>query len=93
MRSSIIVRGMLTNQTPSVREGGLRYHSRGISSPALALFVLMGLFAENAVFGQIPSPMRIHINADKVTNPITPWMTGSCIEDVNHEIYTRSLQK
>lgn len=29
----------------------------------------------------------IHIDAGTVRNRITPWMTGSCIEDVNHEIY------
>jgi alpha-L-arabinofuranosidase len=27
------------------------------------------------------------IHASKVVNRITPWMYGSCIEDVNHEIY------
>lgn len=29
----------------------------------------------------------IRVDASRVTNSITPWMTGSCIEDVNHEIY------
>lgn len=29
----------------------------------------------------------IHIDAGIVKNHITPWMVGSCIEDVNHEIY------
>jgi alpha-L-arabinofuranosidase len=29
----------------------------------------------------------IRVDAAHVTNTITPWMTGSCIEDVNHEIY------
>src|SRR5580658_4483822 len=29
----------------------------------------------------------IRVNASVVTNHITPYMTGSCIEDVNHEIY------
>ncbi len=33
------------------------------------------------------SPARITIRADQVLNRITPWMTGSCIEDVNHEVY------
>lgn len=29
----------------------------------------------------------IHVDAGRVVNRVTPWMTGSCIEDVNHEIY------
>ncbi len=29
----------------------------------------------------------IHVRADQVTNVVTPYMTGACIEDVNHEIY------
>ena len=37
--------------------------------------------------GQAPAPVTIHVNAGHVLNSITPWMTGSCIEDVNHEIY------
>jgi hypothetical protein len=32
------------------------------------------------------APM-IRVDASRVTGGITPWMTGSCIEDVNHEIY------
>ncbi len=29
----------------------------------------------------------IKVDAAKVVNRITPWMYGSCIEDVNHEVY------
>lgn len=29
----------------------------------------------------------LKVDAAKVVNRITPWMYGSCIEDVNHEIY------
>lgn len=29
----------------------------------------------------------IHVDASQVAGHITPWMYGSCIEDVNHEIY------
>ena len=29
----------------------------------------------------------ITVSPDRVVNHITPWMYGSCIEDVNHEIY------
>lgn len=30
---------------------------------------------------------RISVDASQVVNHITPWIYGSCIEDVNHEIY------
>jgi hypothetical protein len=30
---------------------------------------------------------RIEVRADKVLHPISPYLTGACIEDVNHEIY------
>lgn len=32
-------------------------------------------------------PITLRVNAASVQNHITPWMFGSCIEDVNHEIY------
>lgn len=33
------------------------------------------------------TPPRIHVDASQVTGAVTPWLTGACIEDVNHEIY------
>jgi len=30
---------------------------------------------------------RIEVRADRVLHPVSPWLTGACIEDVNHEIY------
>ncbi|BCM94176.1 extracellular exo-alpha-L-arabinofuranosidase [Abditibacteriota bacterium] len=30
---------------------------------------------------------RISVNTQNVVNHISPWLAGSCIEDVNHEIY------
>lgn len=45
------------------------------------------LFAPGGARGQASAPVSIHVNAGHVLNRITPWMTGSCIEDVNHEIY------
>ena len=30
---------------------------------------------------------RIQVNAAQILHPISPWLTGACIEDVNHEIY------
>jgi alpha-L-arabinofuranosidase len=34
-----------------------------------------------------PADSSITVHADRVANSISPWMYGSCIEDVNHEIY------
>jgi hypothetical protein len=34
-----------------------------------------------------PEQATIHVEASRVLNHVSPWMTGSCIEDVNHEIY------
>ncbi len=31
--------------------------------------------------------ITISVDTEKVENAITPWLYGSCIEDVNHEIY------
>ena len=96
MRESIVKRLEVFPKHASVREGGLRYYSRAIyCADALPISILslvfLLLFATSPLFGQTAppqsTPMNIHINADNVTNRITPWMTGSCIEDVNHEIY------
>jgi hypothetical protein len=43
-----------------------------------ALVVLNGAQAQDAV---------IHIQADQVIHPVSRFLTGACIEDVNHEIY------
>jgi len=37
--------------------------------------------------GQTAHDSRITVTPSQVENRITPWMYGSCIEDVNHEIY------
>ena len=34
-----------------------------------------------------PAEVTIRVDAGRVMNGVTPWMYGSCIEDVNHEIY------
>jgi alpha-L-arabinofuranosidase len=39
-----------------------------------------------AILGAEPDS-SLKVDAAKVVNRITPWMYGSCIEDVNHEIY------
>ncbi len=33
------------------------------------------------------TPAKINVDPSVVENTITPWLYGSCIEDVNHEIY------
>ena len=37
--------------------------------------------------GAAPEDSTLHVDASRVVNHVTPWMYGSCIEDVNHEIY------
>ena len=55
---------------------------------AISLLALTAMFgASKAAQNGSPADSAITIRADKVMNRITPWMTGSCIEDVNHEIY------
>src|SRR5260221_820859 len=46
-------------------------------SPLLILLACLGAGEDSS----------LKIDAAKVVNRITPWMYGSCIEDVNHEIY------
>lgn len=46
----------------------------------------MCLAAWAPVGAQVPTA-RIHMDARQVANRITPFLYGSCIEDVNHEIY------
>jgi alpha-L-arabinofuranosidase len=59
-----------------------------LPSFALPILALTGLLAmPKAVQNGSPTDSTITIHADRVMNKITPWMTGSCIEDVNHEIY------
>ena len=40
-----------------------------------------------SLLAQTPGGTTLRIDANQITNRITPHMTGSCIEDVNHEIY------
>ena len=50
------------------------------------LFTLL-LFPLLAAAQATTPDSHIRVNAARVVNHITPWMTGTCIEDVNHEIY------
>jgi len=47
----------------------------------------LGFVIPGRALRQDSAPVTIHVDAGHVLNHITPWMTGSCIEDVNHEIY------
>lgn len=64
-------------------------HSRGRMSARrrwLGLGLLLSLAVPQRTLGQ-QAQVTIRVDAGQVLNKITPWMTGSCIEDVNHEIY------
>lgn len=43
--------------------------------------------AQQKEVATLPGDAHIVVTPTKVLNRITPWMYGSCIEDVNHEIY------
>ncbi len=62
-----------------MKKSNRKQKTKWLSALALGLSLLgTQAFAEDA---------RIVVDASKVENRITPWMYGSCIEDVNHEIY------
>ena len=66
----------------------MRTDKRAIPRAALALAI--------AVFGPAPlaraaettgNEVRIEVRADQVLHPVSRYLTGACIEDVNHEVY------
>jgi hypothetical protein len=50
--------------------------------------IIVSLFAlsATAIFGNAQET-TISVHADQVLHRVTPYLTGACIEDVNHEIY------
>jgi hypothetical protein len=52
--------------------------------PSFVVPVLAFLAAGN--FGSAQQPF-ISVHADQVLHRLTPYLTGACIEDVNHEVY------
>src|ERR1051326_5954058 len=72
----------------SMTNGGRMPRFQTRSSIGVAtLMVCALLLCPGGVMGQHSSQATIQVDASKVRNRITPWMIGSCIEDVNHEIY------
>lgn len=57
--------------------------SRTRSVTSIVAGVLAAIFAASAS----AQPVTITIDPSKVTHELTPYMTGVCLEDVNHEIY------
>src|SRR5271170_5463002 len=55
--------------------------SRGFFLSLLAVFFSARLFTGQAV------EANIEIQADQPGKPVSRYLTGACIEDVNHEIY------
>ncbi len=59
------------------------YKPAGISAAFLALFLMLtGRGAHAAEIGS-----RISVHPSRIISHLSPYMYGSCIEDVNHEIY------
>ena len=48
---------------------------------------LAPIVAGMALAGAPEADSSLKVDAAKVVNRVSPWMVGSCIEDVNHEIY------
>ena len=48
--------------------------------------LLTGFFGACGAMGQTPTAV-ITVHADQVLHPISRYLTGACLEDVNHEIY------
>ena len=53
-------------------------------SATFAIFAVLAL--STATVAAEPAA-TLHAHADQVTGKISPYATGACIEDVNHEIY------
>jgi hypothetical protein len=51
-----------------------------------AILCLANILAAFAAIAQTPEA-TITIHADQVLHPVSRYLTGACIEDVNHEIY------
>ena len=60
---------------------------RHIPNGMLKVIILLVVSALVSTYAMAQFEGKITINAAKVENPISPWLYGSCIEDVNHEIY------
>ena len=52
-----------------------------------AAFGVLSSAATGAAVAGDGDEAHIHVRADEVKNSLTRYMTGACIEDVNHEIY------
>jgi hypothetical protein len=51
-----------------------------LSAVAIVLFCRFGVLAQ-------AQDARIQIHADRVMHKLSPYLTGACLEDVNHEVY------
>src|ERR1035438_10107501 len=51
-----------------------------------AATILAGIFSMLTTVGQTKGAI-ITVNADQVLHTNSPYLTGACLEDVNHEIY------
>src|SRR5882757_1386201 len=51
-----------------------------------AATILAGILSVFTMVGQMKGA-TITVNADQVLHTNSPYLTGACIEDVNHEIY------
>src|SRR5579859_415115 len=51
-----------------------------------SIFCLAGIFSAFVAVGHTQEA-TITVQADQVLHPVSPYLTGACLEDVNHEVY------
>src|SRR5579859_599995 len=51
-----------------------------------SIFCLAGIFSAFVAVGHTQEA-TITVQADQVLHQVSPYLTGACLEDVNHEIY------
>jgi len=59
----------------------MSHHHRPFSMTLVLSLILLPAYTFAA------DPVSIDIHADRIVGHVPPYMTGACIEDVNHEVY------
>src|SRR5258708_26049664 len=54
---------------------------------SVLLILMLTLATSATAVSSFADDVTIHIDLRKPTRPASPFLTGACIEDVNHEIY------
>ena len=74
----------MQNERSTLRHRERRSHFSPLTSHVPAFLAAIALSAPLATFAQ---DAKIVVHADRPGATLTHYLTGACIEDVNHEIY------